>query len=168
MGLIYCVNLPASLGEQAESTTAKKRKTVGKITFIKSFNNLDNTCVLIGQYKCVFIALWSTKVTWAIWLAVSKLWKFPFSWKKENYTFAHHILSCLSLWKWKFDKRKKESLFMRAFKAWWKPRKTLWEFSYLSRVFIDLLSNSLKRSTRLLKHGEYALFLNWLTLVGLH
>ena len=26
--------------------------------------------------KCVFIAIWSTKMTWAIWLAVSKLWEF--------------------------------------------------------------------------------------------
>ena len=32
-------------------------------------------CAFWLVYKCVFIALWSTKMTWAMWLTVSELWE---------------------------------------------------------------------------------------------
>ena len=44
-------------------------------------------------YKCVFIALWRTKMTWAIWLVVSKLWEFTVSWKELTYTCVLRISS---------------------------------------------------------------------------
>ena len=66
-------------------------------------------------YKCVFIALWSTKMMWAMWLTVSELWEFTVRAsyivflfvKTENYNFIKEI-----------------KYVFRAFIAWWKPRRT--------------------------------------------
>ena len=86
-------------------------------------------------YQCVFIALWSTIMTWAIWVAASKLWEFIVSTSyivflfvnNENDNFIKEIkhLFCASI-------------------ACWRPRQSLWEFS--SRWKTDLLSNSSKFS----------------------
>ena len=66
----------------------------------------------------------------------------------------------------------------RAFIAWWKPWQSLWELlsrwktATASRVFIDLLSNSPKRSPRLSSGYEdtekmfYLLSKNWYLSVG--
>ena len=103
-------------------------------------------------YKCAFIVLWSTKMTSAIWLTVSKLWEFtvctlyivfPFV-KTENNNFIKTENN-------NFIKEMK--YVVRDSIACWKPRQSLWEFlsrwkpSTVSQVFTDiLLSNSPKRS----------------------
>ena len=87
----------------------------------------------------VFKVLWSTKMTWAIWLAISKL----------------HSIYRLSVVKSENNNFIKEiKYFLLAFIAWWKPRQSLWKFlsrwkpSTGSRVFTDLFSNSPKGSPR--------------------
>ena len=97
------------------------------------------------DYKCVFIALWSTKMTWAQWLAVSKLKEFT---KRTSYIVFLFV-------------RAENNNFIKVIKhvvrasiACWKPRQSLWEFSSrwkpstASQIFTDLLSNSPKRSPR--------------------
>ena len=93
-------------------------------------------------YKCVFIALWSTKMAWAMWLTASELWEFIVS--------ASYIVFLFVKTKNNFIKEIKH--VFRAFIACWKPRQSLWEFSSrwkhstASRVITDLLSNSPKRT----------------------
>ena len=99
-------------------------------------------CILIGLQVC-FIALWRTKMTWAMLLAVFKLWEFKV---RASYTVFLFV--------------KVENNFIKEIKhvhasiACWKPRQSLREFSSrwkpstASRVFTDLLPNSPKRSPR--------------------
>ena len=96
-------------------------------------------------YKCVFIALWSTKMTWAMWLSVSKLWEFTISWNKLKYTHALCI-SSFSLFVGTKNNNfiiEMKHVSLRAFIAGWKTRRTT-----ASCVFTDLLSNSPRRSPR--------------------
>ena len=106
-------------------------------------------------FKSVFIALWSMKMTWAIWMAISKLREFTVSWKKFKPTYI-----CPSYIVFLFVMTKNDNFIneikhvLCAFIAWWKPWQSLWEFSSrwkpltLSRVFTDLLLNSPKHSLR--------------------
>ena len=41
--------------------------------------------------KCSF-TLWSTKMAWAIWFAISKMWEFTVSWKKLKNTYSSYIV----------------------------------------------------------------------------
>ena len=96
-------------------------------------------------YKCVFIALWSTKMTWAIWLAVSELWEFTLFTSYIIFLFVNTENNS-------FIKEIKH--VVHVFITCWKPRKSLWEFSKrwkpstASWVFTDLLSNSPKCTPR--------------------
>ena len=71
-------------------------------------------------YNCVFIALWSTKMTLLTSLAVSKLWEFPVSWKKWKFTLraSYIIFLFVKLENNDFIKEIKHAL--RAFIGWWK------------------------------------------------
>ena len=73
------------------------------------------------RFECDFIALWSTEMTWAIWLAVSKLWEFTFSWKKLKYTYELRI-TFFSLLRRKIIIIKEIKYVLRASIACWKPR----------------------------------------------
>ena len=67
-------------------------------------------------------------MTWALWLAASKLWEVTVSWKKLKYTYALRISSFLvKTENNNFIKEIKHVL--RVFIAWWKTRQSLWEFS---------------------------------------
>ena len=89
-------------------------------------------------------------MTWALWLAASKLWEVTVSWKKLKYTYALRISSFLvKTENNNFIKEIKHVL--RVFIAWWKPWQSLWKFSSRwkpTRVFTDLLSNSSKNPYR--------------------
>ena len=99
---------------------------------------------------CVFIALWSTKMTSAIWLAVSKLLEFTVSWKKLKYTYAYIVFLFVTTKNNNFLKEIRHVL--RAFIAWWKPRQR--SALKFSQTFALVFS-------RLWKRGDHALFLNW-------
>ena len=93
-------------------------------------------------YKCVFIALWSTKMTWAMWLTFSELWEF---------TVHASCIVCLLVKTENNDFIKELNDVVLASIACWKRWQSLWEFSsrwkpsIASWVFTDLLSNSPKR-----------------------
>ena len=102
-------------------------------------------------YKCVFIALWSTKMAWAMWfdcLRVVRIYSKRFV----------HVFLFVNNENNNFIKEIKH--VVRSSIACWKPRQSLWEFSSrwkpstASRVFTDLFSNSPKRSPRFLPHFE--------------
>ena len=102
-------------------------------------------CAFWLVYKCVFIALWSTEMAWAMWcdcLRVERIYITRFLYRlslcnNENYNFIKEIkhVFCASI-------------------ACWKPGQSLCEFSSrwkpltASRIFTDLLSNSPKHSPR--------------------
>ena len=77
--------------------------------------------------KWVFVALWSTKMTWAMWLIVYELWEFTL---RASYTVFLFV-------KTENNFIKEIKHVVRAFIA-----------STASRVFTDLLSNSPKRLPR--------------------
>ena len=95
--------------------------------------------------KCVFIVLWSTRMAWAMWLTVSKLWEFTVHascivflfFKTENNNFIKEIKHVV-----------------HASIACWIPQQSLWEFSgrwkpsTASWDFTDLFLNSSKGSPR--------------------
>ena len=101
------------------------------------------------------MALWSMKMTRAIWLPQSKLWEFTVSWKK-----VAKVYICASYIVFLFVKMENNNFIkeikhvVRAFIACWKPPQSLWEFSSrwkpstASRVFGALLSNCSKHSLR--------------------
>ena len=84
-------------------------------------------------YKCVFIASWSTKMMWAIWLAVSKLWELSFKKeiklyilplyiiflfvKSENNNFIEEIKLC-SPWLHSLVKRKEKMFYFLIITLW--------------------------------------------------
>ena len=70
--------------------------------------------------KCVFIALWSTKMTWAIWLTVSELWEF---------TVRASYIVCLFVKTESSNFIKEIKPVVRASIASWKPGQSLWKFS---------------------------------------
>ena len=98
-------------------------------------------------YKGVFIALWSTKIMWAMWLIVSKFWEFTVCASYIVFVFATTEND-------NFIKEIKH--IVRASIAFWKPRQSLCEFSSLSELstsFTDLLLNS--------RQGKHVLFIKW-------
>ena len=128
---------------------------------------------LLLVYKYVFIhsfVLRSTKMTQAIWLAVSKLWEFTVLWKKS----ASYIVFLFVKTKNNFIKEIKHVL--RAFIAWWKTRQILrelssrWKPSTASWIFTDLEFSQTFASvfTKLWRHGEDVSFLKWNTIWLLH
>ena len=96
-------------------------------------------------YKCVFIALWSTKMTLAIWLPLSpsceSLMKDILVYKLASYI----VFLFVKMENNNFIKEIKHVII--AFIAWWKPRQSLWEFSSrwkpstASHVFTDPLES---------------------------
>ena len=109
--------------------------------------------------KCVFIAVWSTKITRAMWfdcLRVARIYIVRASYivflfvKTENNNFIKEIKHVI-----------------RASIACWKHRQGLWEFSSrwkpstAFRVFTDLISALELSQTRLWRHGKHVLFLKW-------
>ena len=65
--------------------------------------------------KCVFIVLWSTKMASAMWLTVFELWEFT---ERASYSV------CLFVKTENNNFIKEIKHVVRAFIAWWKPRRT--------------------------------------------
>ena len=110
-------------------------------------------CDLIGQQVCFHSVNKHKNDVSNMAFSVSKLWEFTVSWKKLKYTYIRASYIVFLFVKAKNNNFIKEiKHVIRSFIAWWKPLQSLWEFSSswkpstASRVFIDLLSNSLKRS----------------------
>ena len=93
--------------------------------------------------KCVFIALWSTKMAWTIWLTVSELWEFTVRALYIVFLFVNNENNNFII---------EIKHVVRTSIAWWKPLQSRWKFSSrwkpstMSRVLTDLHSNSPKRS----------------------
>ena len=110
--------------------------------------------------KCVFIALWRTKMAWAMWLTVSSCENYSFM--KELKLYKRFLLVVFLFVKPEANNFIKEikKHVIRAFIACWKRRQSFWEFSSTwksstaSGVFTDLPSNSRKRSSRILTGYE--------------
>ena len=109
-------------------------------------------------YQCFLIALWKKKMTWAICMVCCLQVVRIYSFMKEIRLYKP--ASCIVILFVKtennnFLKEIKNVLRAFSFTAQWKPRLNLressirWKTSIASRVFINLLSNSPKRSPRL-------------------
>ena len=80
-------------------------------------------------YKCVFIVLWSMKMMWTIWLAISKLWEFSFTKEIKLYTQASYTVFFFNTTKNKNFTKEFIKHVQRDFVVWWKSRQSLWEIS---------------------------------------
>ena len=66
---------------------------VAKLVYTNYYKIIWIVRVFWLVYKCVFIAPWSTKLTWAMWFDCPELWDLTVSWKKLRYTYALRIMS---------------------------------------------------------------------------
>ena len=102
-------------------------------------------CVFWLVYKCVFIALWSTKWREQCGSTVSELWEF-------TVCASYIIFLFVNIENNNFIKEIKHVVC--AFIVCWEPQQSLWELSSrwkpstASQVFTDLFLNSPKRSPR--------------------
>ena len=121
--------------------------------YFNLYNNLDCTCALIGQEVC-FRSAMKHENDVSIEVGCFQVARIHYFMKEIIvYIRASYIVFL-------FVKTKNNNFIkeikhvLRASKAWWKPRQSLWKVSSkwkpstASRVFTDLLLNSLKRSPR--------------------
>ena len=122
-------------------------------------------------FKCVFIVLWSTKMTWAIWLALSQSCENLQFHERKLSVHMHFVYIVFLFLKTEYDNFIKEvKHVLHAFIAWWKPR---WMFGRIREQISENPRCSQRFSpawefsqtfasvfTRQWRHREHVLFLN--------
>ena len=128
-------------------------------------NNLNSTCVLIGLQVCFHSAMkHENDVSNVVWLSPS-CEKLQFHERNQSIHVYELHISSFSLLNTENNFIKEIKHVILSFKAWWKPRQSLWElWDYVSgfqRSALEFSQTLASVFTRLWKHGEHVIFLKW-------